>query len=434
MPVDLGDQRRVTRVVTGGDQAQSRQEHDPRAGVDRPAAGAAVLAREDLVPGGVLHHVLLEPLLVAQDLLFERQPRGRRRRHQGTRAHVHEVVGRRRSGEGDLAGRLAAHEVERLRRVVEAQHHAHRGAVAAAEQAPQARQEPRGRAPPLLGRTRRADEIPEDRAPPGSRGEILLGAAHHRDRRLVAGARVVPPGDQAVLLQEDGARLRRSRGGLRHLLREPVPRTAIRHEDRLLAEDGLDVPARVARVGQRQDGVGVRVIDVRGREEGVQEGLDRGAERLGIDERAPQPGHHRRVVERLRRPQRLEILEPQAREPVGSDRAEIDAAPLDAQDAHRPAAEVGLLLLERGVAGAVQDEGRLAADEARAVDEEVDPAEPAGLLLLPVARRHRPLPGSPVVRSHVVVSLEAPDGSTRFFGVSTRREAGDGASPPRRAR
>jgi hypothetical protein len=73
----------------------------------------------------------------------------------------------------------------------------------------------------------------------------------------------------------------------------------VRDPGRVGAERRLDVAFPVLDVGERQDGVGVGVIDVRVRYERVQERLDRRAARPGLHLAVAQPRHHRVVVHRL---------------------------------------------------------------------------------------------------------------------------------------
>ena len=99
------------------------------------------------------------------------------------------------------------------------------------------------------------------------------GPAHEIDRGAVALLRGVAPGDQAVLLEQHGARGRVLVEQLGDALRHREARPLVIEPDRLVAEDLLGRGATGAR--QRDHRVGMRVVDTRRRDEGVQQRLDR---------------------------------------------------------------------------------------------------------------------------------------------------------------
>ena len=155
-------------------------------------------------------------------------------------------------------------------------------------------------------------------------------------------------------------------------LRELEPRPQVRHHRDVVAERLVHRRLRVGRVGERADRVGVDVVDVRGRQERVQERLDRRPRRVGLDQAAREVGDHLLVAHRLALAQRQQLVEPQAREVARLGRGEVGAAALDPQHAHLAAEVVELDELRRGVAAAVEDERRVGADQARARDEPLE--------------------------------------------------------------
>jgi len=73
----------------------------------------------------------------------------------------------------------------------------------------------------------------------------------------------------------------------------------------VVAERLLREAAAVGAHGQRDDGVRVRVVDVRRADEGMEERLDRRPGLVGHERAAAEVGDHRRVVHRLAVAQRL---------------------------------------------------------------------------------------------------------------------------------
>jgi hypothetical protein len=70
----------------------------------------------------------------------------------------------------------------------------------------------------------------------------------------------------------------------------------------------------------------------------MQQRLDRRAWLVGPERAAPQVLDHRRVVHRLARAKRLDLVQPQRGKPTPCDRGEVGARSLDPQDALLPTA------------------------------------------------------------------------------------------------
>jgi hypothetical protein len=103
--------------------------------------------------------------------------------------------------------------------------------------------------------------------------DVLLGAVHQLDVPLVAGARVGAEAEQAVLLQHQPLDLGRLLEDLGRALREQEARHDVRDPGDALAVELADAPLPVRLVGQRQDGVGVGVIDEARWKKGMQQRL-----------------------------------------------------------------------------------------------------------------------------------------------------------------
>jgi hypothetical protein len=134
----------------------------------------------------------------------------------------------------------------------------------------------------------------------------------------------------------------------------------------LAVERGEDLLA-VGLIGQRQDRVRVRMVDEASRKEGVQKRLDAGVRGGGVEQVRAKLVDHRLVRHRVERAQLAQRLELHRRVTVGLDRRQVAPRALDVE--HRDLlAEGGPHRgLDRRVAAAMQDERRVAPDEARRV-------------------------------------------------------------------
>ena len=123
-------------------------------------------------------------------------------------------------------------------------------------------------------------------------------------------------------------------------------------------------------VGQREHCVRVCMVDEGRRDPGVQQRLDRGIGRLGVEQRAALRIDHRLVRQRRQPAQRQQRLEPHRRQARRLDGREIPARTLDAEYVHAHACNLAQACLQRGIAAAVLDERRLLSDESARVDSE----------------------------------------------------------------
>ena len=112
--------------------------------------------------------------------------------------------------------------------------------------------------------------------PAGGAGVHELGrAVDHPDRVRVRLLGAVAPNDQAVLREDDQPQRRILADGGANLLGEGEARPYVRDPGGLVAEALPHEPLAVSRPREDVDRVGVRVVHVGRRDEGVQQRLDR---------------------------------------------------------------------------------------------------------------------------------------------------------------
>ncbi len=121
-------------------------------------------------------------------------------------------------------------------------------------------------------------------------------------------------------------------------------------------------------VGERDDGVRVGVVDMFERQIGVQNGLDRGRRRGGVEQQAPLLCDHFLVAERVEARERLQWRELHRRQPRRLYRAHVPAAAFHAQDIDLRPVEVSPLRLDRRIPAPVQHEARNLTEQARRID------------------------------------------------------------------
>ena len=212
-----------------------------------------------------------------------------------------------------------------------------------------------------------------------------LGQRHHLDHALVGLARARAEREDAVLVEDQALD---ARVGVEHVgccLGEAEPRPVVGHEPQACAVDLARQLGAIRLVDQAEHGVGVRVVDVGVRHEGVQQHLHRRARRRRIEQPGALHAHHVVVAQRLAPAQLAQRLELDGRQARRIDRGHVPARALDAQHLVRLAGQVRHLGLERGVAAAVQHERGIAA-RAAASCRRAAPAPRSRL------RRRRPRP------------------------------------------
>ena len=113
----------------------------------------------------------------------------------------------------------------------------------------------------------------------------------------------------------------------------------------------------------------MRVVDLRRRNERVQERLDRRPGLVWGEPAAEEVLDHRRVVHGLPFAQRHDLVETQCREARLGDRREVGAGALDPEHALLPAGMVDHRPLRGGVATTLVCERAVGSEQVRAVDE-----------------------------------------------------------------
>ena len=214
------------------------------------------------------------------------------------------------------------------------------------------------------------------RAPNGSFLRVLLdvalGGADDPERvllRLRAG--VAPRGD-AVAAEDAADGLRVGLLDRGDVEAELEAGTTPRHPHDLVAEDLLGQLLAVGRGRDRDAGVGVQVVDVRGVDEAVHRGVDRGSgTALAVQAVVERRDHLVLAVEAgVDVDERAHPVEPQHCEPAGRQGAEVAAGALDPEQLDVLTGDgVGLGALGGGVAAGVVGVLGVGAQPVRALDE-----------------------------------------------------------------
>ena len=201
-----------------------------------------------------------------------------------------------------------------------------------------------------------------------------FGLGDGRDHAFVALLGGVAPGEEAVLVEDHELGEVASRGALlpqrRDLLGEREPGHRVGDHEHGVAVDRADAGGAVRLVGDREEGVRVRVVDEFAGDDRVEERLDGGLRSRPVDRLAAELLHHLLVGERRERGELAEALDAHGGEALWADGAEVAAAAFDVEDGDCLACRLGDGSLDAGVAAAVQDEPRIAPEEARSVDAE----------------------------------------------------------------
>ena len=266
VPADQGGGLAAAR----GQQPHPGPQQDPRHG--------GVLRKGRLARSGATGEFGRRPFGEGRQLGLDPLPRAPLQ-DQGDPPGMHEVV---RAG-GPLGGHRQAcgvgEEGQGLWRVVEAEDHTPRLREASAQ--PGEGLGERGPVGRGLGAARGV--------PVGASGlaQKPLGLGDGPQRLGVTGLRAVAPGDQAVLGQQHHVGLRTLAQGQGHLAREGEAGAAVGDPDRPLAVDLLGPGLALRGRAEGDDRVWVGVVDVAGREEGVQQGFDRRPRAARVAAQAP---------------------------------------------------------------------------------------------------------------------------------------------------
>jgi hypothetical protein len=190
-------------------------------------------------------------------------------------------------------------------------------------------------------------------------------AVDHVDRAPVRLLRRVPPHHESVLGEHDEAQVGVLARRGPDLLREREAGADVRDPGGLVAEALAHEPLAVRGPREHVDPVRVRVVDVRRRDEGVQQRLDRAARHRGVELAAREVGDHLLVAHRVALEQRQHLVELEPREVLPAHRGQVRAGALDPQHRDLAPRVVAGRALRGGVAAAEVGDGTVLAQQVR---------------------------------------------------------------------
>ena len=201
----------------------------------------------------------------------------------------------------------------------------------------------------------------------------LFRARHERDVAIVRFAPIGAPRDQAMIHQHDPFGVGLFVEAVGNVAAQRETGTLVRDDDHGASEAFAYGRLAAARVGDGEDGVGVRVQHgVRGKKR-VKQCFDRRSRAGGIDETSRQVIDHRfiaHVVFALT--ERCNVVESYGRKLFRHDRLHVAAAALDEHHRHAIVEKIAGLRLHAVVAAAPQHQRLFRSDETRLIDELLD--------------------------------------------------------------
>ena len=202
--------------------------------------------------------------------------------------------------------------------------------------------------------------------------QTALGQRHHLDHALISLARALAESEDAVLVEDEALDVGLLLEDHGRGLGQTEARRDIGHDPHAPVIDLARKRLAVRLIDKRQHRCGMGMVDEFVRKEGMQQRLDRGIRRCGIEQVQPLQIDHGLVGERVQRtepPQRLKLHRRQA---PRLDVGHVGAGALDGDDIVLLAEIVAKPRLDRGVAAAMQHEKGIAPEQARGVDAERD--------------------------------------------------------------
>ena len=380
--VELGGDPGDLFVALKRQQPQSWNEHDDRRRIThrrRVRAPAALVVR------GVLRTVALDCRGKARDEVGCLLPAGRERHEHRAHPRSQKMIGARRP---ETRQRLAAGRPDELehRRRVDVVHHLR---AERAEEPPKDRSD-RLEQPSAVRRREGGCGDRSERFRFSMRVEPVRRLLDRAERRVITRARARPPGDQAVTAQDEPDRIRPLARDAADRQPEIEAWTLPGHPREVAAKNLLREPLTVSRRCDRDDGVGVHVIDVTMVDEPVQGRVDARGAGVQVE----------RAVRKVRRhlvfalPPRIlageipKLVEIERREAVERRAAEVSTRTLDPEHARRLTGQrIQHGNLGGGVAAAVVRNPEIRSEQVGSIPQELLLGQAPRLLLVPEVRQ-----------------------------------------------
>ena len=230
-----------------------------------------------------------------------------------------------------------------------------------------------------FGRRRRRRAAEERTA--GALRVILHELAHLIDGLDAAEIRLVlrlAPGEESVAAKDNAVAAGRLGDGLAQHQRELEPRPLPRHPHDLAPVLLVELFELLLAVGARGEGdcpVGMQVIDVRKRQEGMERGVDRRGDTVLAEGAQRVETHHLVLVlfAAVARNQIFELVHVEDGEAGRPDRREVTAAALDRHHAARLAGQrIGQFELRAGIAAAEVGDTEIGTKQIRAITQQFE--------------------------------------------------------------
>ena len=183
---------------------------------------------------------------------------------------MHQMIRARRADLGERGGAFASGERQDRFAFVDLEH----GGPLPADCSAQHRQHVGKDLAPFRRRQPRHRRAGEYLPAPRVASDELLGFRNGADRALIALAAALPPGDQTVLPHDHEVRFGSGPYAAADPQTECEPRTRVVHPHGARSPQPSAEFLAIARAGQADYRVGVGVVDMSGRQEGVQKRLD----------------------------------------------------------------------------------------------------------------------------------------------------------------
>lgn len=198
---------------------------------------------------------------------------------------------------------------------------------------------------------------------PGVLLHVLLRPGSQGDGGVVRFPGGLPPGEKPVPHQDHRPRPRVPFEFRGHGPGQGEPGMGVREDRNAFAQGGAQMLFPLRLVRERQDGIGVGVVDEFTRDENVDEGLDGRRGRPGVEAMGAEGVDHVLVGQLFQGPEFFHVVQFQSRVSVRFDGCHVVTGGLDEQGSDGFAQEVGPDRFHGGVAPAVQHQSGLGTDQ-----------------------------------------------------------------------